>query len=81
MILRLTADQLRKLADQVDALTAFKVAGGTQVPAVLSVDDEALAYTAWWEDRQQVMAEFIDFTPGKSPPLSYHDQERTRTPG
>lgn len=74
MIARLTSAQLRKLADQVDAYTALHHADAPHPSSntVLRVDGEALAYLAWWQDREQHMAEFISFTPGTAEPLCWH---------
>lgn len=79
MILRLTAEQLRKVADQLDAHTALKAAGADHLPAntVIRVDGQRLAYLHWWEDAEQWTAEFIDFRPGNAEPLDYHDPEAT----
>lgn len=75
MIARLTSDQLRKLADQVDAYTALHRADAPhpRPNTVLSVDGVALAYLAWWQDREMHLAEFISFTPGDASPLCWHD--------
>lgn len=75
MIVRFTSKQLRKLADQVDALTAFEAAGAQHLPSnlALSVDGDALAYAHWWDDGRQYMVEVIDFTPDGCTPLSYHE--------
>lgn len=74
VIIRLTSDQLRKLADQVDAHTALARAGADHPSAntVLTVDGRKLAYLAWWHDEDCHMAEFINFVPGDAEPLSYH---------
>lgn len=77
MILKLTADQLRKLADQVEAHTALKAAGAEHphCNTVLTVDGKKLAYLAWWQDREEHLAEFICFPPGDAEPLSYHGED------
>ena len=77
MIARLTAGQLRKLADQLDALTALEAAGADHQPSntLLKVDGEALAYAHWWHDQEQYMAELTCFTPGNAPPLAWHPCE------
>lgn len=82
MILRLTAEQLRKLADQVDALTAMERAGADHLESgtVLKVDGEALAYTYWWDDADSHVVEFINFTPAHEPPLAYHSPDGASTP-
>lgn len=81
VIIRLTSDQLRKLADQVDAYTALAAAGAEPHHAntVLSVDGEKLAYLAWWQDEQMQMAEFTSFVPGDAEPLRYHYKEYGHT--
>lgn len=78
MIVRLTSEQLRKLADQVDAYTALSAAGANHPPSntVLTVDGQKLAYLAWWQDREDHLAEFICFTPGDAEPLRYHQNTR-----
>lgn len=75
MIIRLTSDQLRKIADQVDAHTALHAAGAEHPVSntVISVDGEKLAYLAWWQDREMHTAEFISFVPGDAQPLRYHE--------
>jgi hypothetical protein len=75
VIIRLTSDQLRKLADQVDAHTALKQAGADH-PApntTLSVDGEKLAYLHWWQSGDSHMAEFTSFVPGDAEPLAFHE--------
>lgn len=76
VIIRLTAEQLRKIADQVDAYTALSAAGAEHPSAdtVISVDGDKLAYLAWREDLGEHQAEFISFTPRDAPPLRYHEQ-------
>lgn len=77
VIVRLTAEQLRKLADQVDAYTALSAAGADH-PApntVISVDGQKLAYLHWWHDREEHMAEFISFVPGDAEPLLWHHKD------
>src|SRR5262245_14607377 len=72
-IIRLTADQLRKIADQLDAYTALEAAGANH-PAgntVITVDDLKVAYLHWWHSDGQFMAEFINFVPGDAEPLYY----------
>lgn len=82
MILRLDADQLRKIAAQLDALTAMAAAGAdlwsSNTP--IMVDGQGLAYAHWWEDLRQYTAEFISFTPAGAAPLFYHrdDSKVTR---
>lgn len=76
VIIRLTSEQLRMLADQVDAYTALHHVGAEH-PApntVLSVHGRKLAYLAWWEDEEAHMAEFLSFVPGTAEPLDYHEQ-------
>lgn len=75
VIIRLTSDQLRKLADQVDAHTALHRAGANHPSAntVLTVDERKLAYLAWWHDQDEHMAEFTNFVPGDAEPLDYHE--------
>lgn len=77
VIIRLTSDQLRKLADQVDAYTALAAAGAEHHGAntVLSVDGEKLAYLAWWQDEEMHTAEFTSFVPGDAEPLRYHYED------
>ena len=73
MIVRLSARQLREMADHLDAITAFAREGSEgPVDTLIAVDGPALAYLHWWEDGEQYLAEFIDFTPGTSPPLACH---------
>jgi hypothetical protein len=75
MIARLTAENLRRLADQVDAYTALVAADGTR-PApntTLTIDGDPFAYLAWWEDGAQYLAELISFTPGDATPLIWHE--------
>ena len=76
MILRLTSEQLRKIADQIDAHTAAEKAGADHLPpnTVVRVDGRNLAYVHWWQDAETYMAEFISFTPGDAEPLAYHDE-------
>lgn len=77
MIARFTAEQLRKIADQLDAYSALKAAGAEHLPpnTVIRVDGRPLAYAHWWEDGEQWMAEVISFTPGEAEPLAYHEDE------
>lgn len=77
VIIRFTSDQLRKIADQLDAYTALEVAGADhQKPStVVTVDELKVAYLHWWHDRQQYMAEFISFVPGDAEPLYYHEDK------
>lgn len=77
LILRLTSEQLRKLADQVDAYTALHEAGAEHPKpnTVLTVDRQKLAYLAWWQDGEQHVAEFSSFAPGDAEPLRYHEEE------
>ena len=78
MIVRLSARQLRKMADQLDAITGFAREGSEgPVDSLIAVDGPALAYLHWWEDEQQYLAEFIDFTPGTRSPLAYHRNAAT----
>ncbi len=74
---RLTSEELRKLADQVDAYTALERAGANHPPpnTVLTVDGRKLAYLHWWHSEEQHMAEFISFTPGDAEPLDYHGEQ------
>lgn len=74
---RLTSDELRKLADQVDAYAAMKHAGANHPPTntVLAVEGRKLAYLHWWDSADQFMAEFISFTPGDAEPLDYHEEQ------
>jgi len=75
VIIRLTADQLRKIADQLDAYTAL-VAAGANHPApntVITVEDLKVAYLHWWHSQEQFMAEFVSFVPGDAEPLYYHE--------
>jgi hypothetical protein len=83
MIARLTSAQLRKLADQVDAYTALHHAGAphSSSQTVLRVDGAALAYLAWWDDREQHLAEFISFTPGDAEPLCWHGRDKAPAQG
>lgn len=76
MILRLTSQELRKIADQLDALAAMEAAGADHLPSntVIRVDGRKLAYAAWWEDGEAYTAEVIDFTPGDAEPLDYHGE-------
>ena len=75
MIIHLTSDQLRKIADQLDAYSALEEAGAEhQRPnTVVVVDDVKVAYLHWWQDREIYMAEFISFRPGDATPLYYHE--------
>jgi len=77
VIIRLTADQLRKIADQVDAYTALEESGADhQKPnTVITVDGLKVAYLHWWQDREAYMAEFISFRPGDAEPLYYHKDQ------
>lgn len=75
VIIRFTSEQLRKIADQVDAFTALEEAGADhQAPnTVLTVDGLKVAYLHWWDSEEQYMAEFISFRPGDAEPLYYHE--------
>lgn len=67
MIIRLTSDQLIKLAKQLEALNKLHHEGGDRdIPSnrVLKVDGKPLAYIYWWQDKEEYMAEFLDFKPG-----------------
>lgn len=66
MIVQLTTDQLRKLADQVEAYTQIMNAGGriTNLSQQLYVDEKPVAYLHWWEDAREFLCEFLDFAPG-----------------
>lgn len=74
-IIRLTAEQLRKIADQLDAYTALVGAGANHPDSntVITVDDLKVAYLHWWHSEGQFMAEFISFVPGDAEPLFYHE--------
>lgn len=74
MIARLTAEQLRSLADQLDAHTKITAAGGRFLGSntVLTVDGAQLAYAHWHQDGARWLAEFICFTPGDAEPLIWH---------
>lgn len=76
-IARFTADQLRKIADQLDAYGALKAAGADHIQSgtVVTVDELKVAYLYWWHDREQYMAEFISFAPGDAEPLYYHEDQ------
>ena len=75
MILRLSATQLRKIADQLDAHTALSAAGADHLPpnTQIRVDGTPLAYCHWWQDGECWLAEFISFTPSDAAPLVYHE--------
>jgi hypothetical protein len=75
VILRLSSLQLRSLAAQLDALTEMFAAGADPVPpnTPIRVGGLSLAYAHWWDDKQQYLAEFIDFAPGDAQPLVYHE--------
>jgi hypothetical protein len=77
MIARFTSEQLRKMADQLDAFTALEAAGAEHQSAntVITVDELKVAYLHWWHDREQYMAEVISFVPGDAEPLYYHDSQ------
>jgi hypothetical protein len=77
VILRLDSGELRRLADQIDALTMMEAAGADHLPSntQIKLDGRPLAYAHWWEDGQQYLAEFINFTPGNADPLLYHDRQ------
>jgi hypothetical protein len=76
MIIRLTAEQLRKIADQVDAYTALEASGADHQKSntVITVDGVKIAYLHWWDSKEQYMSEFICFTPGDAEPLEYHEE-------
>jgi len=76
MILTLRSDQLRALADQLDAHTALERAGADHMPhhSVLTVWAKPLAYLHWWQDEECYLAQFTSFTPGSATPLPYHDE-------
>lgn len=75
VIIRLTADQLRKIADQLDAYTALEAAGANHPTSntVITVDELKIAYLHWWDSQAEFMAEFISFQPGDAEPLYYHE--------
>lgn len=79
MILRLGPELLRKMADQLEALSKMEEAGADHLKpnTVIRVDGQALAYASWWEDGGQYLAEVICFTPGDAAPLDYHTDEHT----
>ena len=66
MILRFTSDQLRRLANQVDAYTQIQLAGGaiSDLSGPLFLEDKKVAYLFWWEDERTFLCEFLDFEPG-----------------
>lgn len=76
LIARLTADQLRKIADQLDAYGALINAGARRIPGdgVIEVDGDALAYLYWNGVSERYMAEWTNFTPGSSVPLIWHGE-------
>lgn len=80
MIIRLTADQLRKLAGQLEAYRELKTSGAAHPSSntVLAVDGVALAYLHWWDSAEAFTAEFIDFTPGSAVPLAYHETQEEK---
>lgn len=79
MILRLNPELLRKMADQLEALTKMEEAGADHLRpnTVIRVDGQALAYASWWEDGRQYLAEVVCFTPGDATPLDYHTDEHS----
>lgn len=66
MIVRLTSEQLIKLARQLETLNRLREEGGVDAPSnrVLIVDGWPLAYTYWYQDGEEYMAEFLNFRPG-----------------
>ncbi len=66
MIVRVTSDQLRNLADQIDGYTRIMRAKGTveNLAGPLYVKGEPIAYLHWWEDQRTFLCEFLDFKPG-----------------
>lgn len=74
VIVVLTSDVLRKIADQLDAHTALKAAGAEflSLEHVISIDGENYAYLGWWEDRQEHTAQITSFVPRTSTPLRWH---------
>jgi len=80
VIVRFSSEQLRKLADQLDAYTQLESAGAEhpEPNTVLSVDECKLAYLHWWQDKECFLAEFISFVPGDATPLSYHENPYER---
>lgn len=78
MILRLSAEQLRSIAAQLDAHAAMEAAGADHLATntVISVNGRRLAYAHWWEDGEQYLAEIISFTPGTADPLDYHEADQ-----
>ena len=66
MIVRITAEHLRKLADQIEGYTRIMQAGGTveNLAGPLFVEGVPVAYLHWWEDGRVFLCEFLDFKPG-----------------
>ena len=60
MIQPLTSDQLRKVADQVDAWTAIAWAEGDSPTAILRVNGVPTARLLWWEKKKIYLADFPD---------------------
>ncbi len=76
MIVRFGSDQLRRMAEQLDALSRMEAAGADHLApnTPIRLDGAALAYAYWWDDGQQYLAEIINFPPGDAQPLAYHDR-------
>lgn len=68
MIKRLTAEELREIAFQLDGINQIINHGnnGAIIPpyTVLTVNKEPKAYLYWWDAERKYIAEFLDFTPG-----------------
>ncbi len=85
MIARLTSDQLRKMADQLDAWTMLTKSGGIHPPVNSSivVHDKngkpvRAAYIYWWEDERRFMAEIPSFRPQSELPLIWHSDDNRK---
>lgn len=73
MIVRLDAQTLRLLADQLDGFKMVDKAEGSFEAPVMFVNGVAMAYLHWWQDREEYMAEITSFVPGESRRLVWHD--------
>ena len=69
MIKRLTSDELRNLADQLDSIRNITKKSGIYFDSntVLTINGIPKSHLFWWEDGCQYMAEFLDFVPGDGP--------------
>ncbi len=65
MPLNFSAQQLRLIVIQIEALNDLRQAGGPAFdgPRVLTIDNKPVAFLIWDEASGSFLAQFVDFTP------------------